>query len=147
MFVLSENHFRKCECLVGLENRIFRKLISVDRKKKGFDYGNEFPFLFSLQMNSGERERERERKKRPLSSSPVRRSPANPELQSAPIARTNRSCTAPRYAAQSHAPDDRTVHRSQSREASITISLSTAPSNPVDRDLAPRRTSQSSVDR
>ena len=30
-------------------------------KKKGFDYGNEFPFLFSLQMNSGERERERER--------------------------------------------------------------------------------------
>ena len=59
MFVLGENHFRKCGCLVGPKNRIFRKLISVDRKKKGFDYGNEFPFLFSLQMNSGERERER----------------------------------------------------------------------------------------
>ena len=40
-----------------------RKLISVDPKKKGFDYGNEFPLLFSLQMNSGEREREREREK------------------------------------------------------------------------------------
>ena len=49
--------------MVGLENRIFRKLISVDPKKKGFDYGNEFPFLFSLQMNSRERERERERER------------------------------------------------------------------------------------
>ena len=33
----------------------------MTEKKKGFDYGNEFPFLFSLQMNSGERERERAR--------------------------------------------------------------------------------------
>ena len=57
----SEMLFRKCGCLVGLENSIFRKLISVDPKKKGFDYGNEFPFLFSLQMNSWERERERAR--------------------------------------------------------------------------------------
>ena len=61
----SEMLFRKCGCLVGPENRIFRKLISVDQKrKKGFDYGNEFPFLFSLRMNSRERERERERERK-----------------------------------------------------------------------------------
>ena len=52
--------------MVGSENRIFQKLISVDLKKKGFDYGNEFPFLFSLQMNFGERERERERERKAL---------------------------------------------------------------------------------
>ena len=34
VFVFGENHFRKCRCLVGPENRIFRKLISVDPKKK-----------------------------------------------------------------------------------------------------------------
>ena len=53
--------FRKWGCLVGPENRIFRKLISVDRKKIGFDYGNHFTLSFSLQSISGERERERER--------------------------------------------------------------------------------------
>ena len=41
-------------------------------------------------MNSGERERERARERK-ASSSPVRRSPVNPELQSTPIARTSRS--------------------------------------------------------
>ena len=45
-------------------------------KKKGFDYGNEFPFLFSLQMNSGEGERESERET---------------ETQSAPFARPSSS--------------------------------------------------------
>ena len=53
--------FRKWGCLVGPENRIFQKLISVDRKKIGFDYGNHFTLSFSLQSISGERERERER--------------------------------------------------------------------------------------
>ena len=54
-------NFRKCGCLVGLENRIFRKLISVDPKKRlwlrkwisvPIFTSNEFP---------RERERERER--------------------------------------------------------------------------------------
>ena len=53
--------FRKWGCLVGPENSIYRKLKSVDRKKKAFDHGNHFTLLFSLQSISGKLERERER--------------------------------------------------------------------------------------
>ena len=68
--------FRKWGCLVGLANRIFQKLISVDKKKNGFDYGNHFTLPFSLQSISGKRERERERarareEKTELQSSPT----------------------------------------------------------------------------
>ena len=76
---LSEMFFWKCGCLVG------PKIDFRWPKKKGFDYGNEFPFLFSLQMNFGERESERAKGRRP-SSSPVRWLPANPKLQSSPTA-------------------------------------------------------------
>ena len=65
MFVLGENHFRKCfsgNAGVWLVRKIeFSGNWFPLTEKKGFDYGNEFPFLFSLQMNSREREREREK--------------------------------------------------------------------------------------
>ena len=72
MFVLGENHFRKWGCLVGPENSIFRKLKSVDQKKKAFDHGNHFTLLFSLQSISGKWERERERAHGVVISSPCR---------------------------------------------------------------------------
>ena len=46
VFVLGENHFRKCGCLVGSENRIFRKLISVDLKKKALNTEMNFRSYF-----------------------------------------------------------------------------------------------------
>ena len=70
--------FRQWGCLVGPENRIFRKLISVDRKKNGFDYGNHFTLSFSLQSISRKREREREREREPA------RERKKTELQSSP---------------------------------------------------------------
>ena len=130
---LLEMLFRKWGCLVGPENRIFRKLISIDRKKNGFDYGNHFTLSFSLQSISGKRERERESERargRRSSSSPVRRSSANPELQSALISR------APIWRPRSEI----TISRSTAsiaidavlREIAIDASLDHA----VDRDLA-----------
>ena len=87
MFVLGENHFRKCGCLVGPKNRIFRKLISVDRKKKALTMEIILHFHFHFKVfPERERESERARGRRP-SSSPVQRSPTNLELQSAPISR------------------------------------------------------------
>ena len=76
-------------------------------------------------MNSGERERERERERareRKASSSPVQRSPANPELQFVPIARTSRSPVRavdrdPRLQSRE------ALRRSRSREASIGVTL------------------------
>ena len=59
VFVFGENHFRKCRCLVGLENRIFRKLISVDPKKKALITKMNFRSYFHFKWIS-ERERERE---------------------------------------------------------------------------------------
>ena len=78
--------FRKWGCLVGPENRIFRKLISVDRKKMALttEIILHFHFYFKVFLEK-ERERERARDRWWPSSSPVRRSLANPELQSAPI--------------------------------------------------------------
>ena len=60
----SEMLFRKCGCLVGPENRIFRKLISVDQKKKKaltteMNFRSYFHFKW---IPERERERERERK-------------------------------------------------------------------------------------
>ena len=75
--------FQKWGCLVGPENRIFQKLISVDRKKIGFDYGNHFTLSFSLQSISGERERERESERAivddraPVQSDDRRRTPSS----------------------------------------------------------------------
>ena len=72
--------FRKWGCLVGPENSIFRKLKSVDPKKKAFDHRNAFTLLFSLQSISGkwerERERERVRARERRRSSPGSRAPA-----------------------------------------------------------------------
>ena len=106
-----------------------------------------------------------------LQSAPIARTSRSRTAPRRSIARTRRSHHAPiaidasrdrdltnSRAARSHAPDDRIARRSRSRlrtdrdrrfarSASIAISRSTAPSNPGDRDLAPRRTSQSSVDR
>ena len=81
--------FRKWGYLVGPENRIFQKLISVDRKKMALTTEIILHFHFHFKVFL-ERERERESKRargRRPSSSPVRWSPANPELQSAPISR------------------------------------------------------------
>ena len=81
--------FRQWGCLVGPENRIFQKLISVDRKKMALTTEIILHFHFHFKVFP-ERERERESKRargRRPSSSPVRQLPANPELQSAPISR------------------------------------------------------------
>ena len=52
--------FRKCGCLVGLENRIFRKLISVDQKKKRL-WLRKWISVPIFTSNEFQRERERER--------------------------------------------------------------------------------------
>ena len=54
--------FRKCGCLVGLENRIFRKSISVDRKKYALTTEIHFRSYFHFKWFP-ERERERERER------------------------------------------------------------------------------------
>ena len=59
---LSEMLFRKWDCLVGLENSIFRKLKSVDPKKKPLTIEIVLHFYFSLKVfPENERERERAR--------------------------------------------------------------------------------------
>ena len=87
--------FWKWGCLIGPENRIFRKLISVDPKQLALTTEIILHFHFHFKaFPEKEREREREREserargRRP-SSSPVRPSPVNPELQSAPISRAS----------------------------------------------------------
>ena len=70
----SEMLFGKCGCLVGPENRIFWKLISIDRKKMALttEIILHFHFHFKVFLEK-ERERERacERKKTELQSSPM----------------------------------------------------------------------------
>ena len=99
MFVLGENHFRKCGCLVGPENRIFQKSISVDRKKYALTMEMNFRSYFHFKWipdRERERERESERKKRRTpSSSPVRRSHAL-DIPVLPIAAPHRSHRAAR---------------------------------------------------
>ena len=135
--------FRKCGCLVGPENRIVQKLISVDRKKKALTTEMNFRSYFHFKWIP-DRERERAR-------ASAREEEEAPELQSsltitdeprAPVHadRTHQSIS--HRAAWSHAPDDRTARRSRSREAPRHRTQSS-----VDHDLAPCRTSQSSVDR
>ena len=68
--------FRKWGCLVGPENRIFRKLISVDRKKMALTTEIILHFHFHFKVfpekeRERERERARERKKIELQSSPT----------------------------------------------------------------------------
>ena len=70
---LPEMLFWKCGCLVGPENRIFRKLISVDRKKKALTTEIILHFHFHFKVflekeRERERERARERKKTELQS-------------------------------------------------------------------------------
>ena len=93
VFVLGENHFHKC----------FSGNVSVWLVRKIEFFGIWFPLTEKKRLwlrkwisvpiftsNEFQRERERERKRK-ASSNPVRRSPANPKLQSALIARTSRS--------------------------------------------------------
>ena len=73
---LLEMLFRKWEWLVGPENRIFRKLISVDRKKMALTTEIILHFHFHFKVfpekeRERERERARERKKTELQSSPT----------------------------------------------------------------------------
>ena len=100
MFVLGENHFLKCGCLVGLENRIFRKSIFVDRKEKALttemNFRSYFHFFTSNEFwRERERERESERvrgRRAPVQSNDRRRTPSSSscrshtpvDLQSAP---------------------------------------------------------------
>ena len=88
--------FRKCKCLVGLENRIFRKLISVDRKKMTLTMEIILHFHFHFKVFSKrerERERERERKRETETQLvPFARTSAGHERekhQSAPFASTS----------------------------------------------------------
>ena len=138
MFVLGENHLRKCRCLVGPENRIFRKLISVDRKKKALTMEMNFRSYFHFKwIPERERERAREGEARTHQSASF----ACTELQSAPFASTN---TVNRDLAPSIAISP--LRRSRSREAARCFarlrsmvrssdwsSRSTVPSNLVER--------------
>ena len=74
--------FRKCGCLVGPENRIFRKLISVDWKKKALTTEMNFRSYFHFKWIP---EREREKHARTHQSAPFART----KLQSVPFARTS----------------------------------------------------------
>ena len=69
MHLGKEMLFRKWGCLVGPENRIFRKLISVDRKKMALT--TEIIHFKVFPERERERERARERKKTELQSSPM----------------------------------------------------------------------------
>ena len=131
--------FRKWGCLVGPENRIFRKLISVDRKKNGFDYGNHFTLSFSLQSISGKRERKRERvrerKKTELQSSSTiagePRAPVRADLASSSptTAIRNRDLT-------KHRADCDRCDASRDRDRRFARSCRRSQSRNVDRDLA-----------
>ena len=86
--ITSGNAFPKMR-LFGWSGKFYFPEIEIRwPKKKAFDHGNAFTLLFSLQSISGKWERERERARaweEKIQS--VRRSPANSELQSAPISR------------------------------------------------------------
>ena len=94
----------------------------LTEKKKGFDYGNKFSFLFSLQMNFGERKRE--------ARTHQSTSFAHTKLQSAPFASTS-------------AVDCNLRLRSRLREIAIDASWDRA----VNRDLAKRRGASRDRDR
>ena len=55
--------FRKIGCLVGPENWVKQKSIAVLTVKYPSKVGNDFQFLFYLQMNSRLTDRERERER------------------------------------------------------------------------------------
>ena len=78
--------FRKLGCLVGPENRIFRKLISVDRKKMALTTEIILHFHFHFKVFP-EKERERERAsareeedRAPVQSDDRRRTPSSSPL-------------------------------------------------------------------
>ena len=95
--------FRKWGCLVGPENRIFRKLISVDRKKMALTTEIILHFHFHFKVFS-KREKERERAREKEDRAPI---------QSDDRRRTSRSSPRRSHEFQS---DDRNP-RSRSREA------------------------------
>ena len=112
-------------------------------KKNAFDHGNHFTLLFSLQSISGKWEREREsaraRARGEETFQSVRRSPANSELQSAPISR------APIRWLQSEiaidASQDRAVDRDLAKiEIVPSIAILISRDRDRRRDLAKRRT-------
>ena len=126
--------FWKCGCLVDLENRIFRKLISVDRKKKALTTEMNFRSYFHFKwIPERERERERERESAreegELQSSPT----IADDLQSSLV----QSISSTRCRSQSReAP-----RRSLSREALIgamlcEIAIDASWDRAIDRDLA-----------
>ena len=71
--------FQKCGYLVGPENRIFRKLIFVDPKKKALTTEMNFRSYFHFKWIP-ERERERERRTHSPSSSPLRSQAPAPSI-------------------------------------------------------------------
>ena len=136
VFVLGENHFQKC----------FFGNAGVWLVQKIEFSGNWFPLTEKKRLwlrkwisvpiftsNEFRREREKERewaRERKASSSPVRRSSANPELQSTPIARTSRSRE---LQSDDHDLAKHCADRRFARSASIAISRSIASSNPIER--------------
>ena len=73
--------FRKIGCLVGFENRIFRKSFSFDCKKEALTTKILFRSYFHFKWFP-EREREKEREEEEGAQITPLTSPANPELQS-----------------------------------------------------------------
>ena len=140
---LPEMLFQKWGCFVGLENSIFRKMKSVDKKKKAFDHGNHFTLLFSLQSISGKWERERERTRdRDLQSAPIVISPANiPVVVDRNLATRSRS----RSHLREIAPDRDRCRRDLAFERShrIEIAVDASRDRAVNRDLAKKARSWS----
>ena len=120
--------FCKCGCLVGLENRIFRKSISFDRKKYALTTEIHFRSYFHFKWFP-EREREREREGEP--QAPVQSDDCQRTLSSSPsIARTSRTGLIDRSTASiaprrsiSRAP----VRRSHAPDRTGLVNRSTAP--------------------
>ena len=116
--------FCKCGCLIGFENRIFRKSFSFDRKKEALTTEIHFRSYFHFKWFS---EREREREEEEGVQITPSTSPTNPELQSdnrthqiAPVS----SIATPR---RSHS-----AARSRLRSRLRTISPSTQSLRPTD---------------
>ena len=110
-------------------------MIFVDKKKWLWLRKSFYTFIFPSKYFRRERERERARDHWWPSSSPVRRSPANPELQSAPISRA--PVRRPWSEIVIDASRDRAVDRDllafvRSRSSDWS-SQSTAPSHPISR--------------
>ena len=157
---LSKMFFRKWWCLVGPKNRIFRKLISIGPKKMALTTEIILHFHFHFKVfPEKERERERVLDRWWSSSSPVRRSLANPEFQfvsisQAPVRRPRLvpsiAISWRRSQSRSQSREDRDLafvsscHRSKARLRRR--SRSTTWSSDWARE-APRRRTQSSVDR